>query len=391
MFIDVLISRHYVMYELYRENNIEFVDHFEVPWTRVRKEIFDSNGNTRKVIHMDKLKNKPAFNCYYSPDGTSVLSTKVDINTGKETNFFYHINGQEYQNELELLAGWLQGIVNMFSNPVLFIDKREFVLPFMNIKHENLKKIFILHNVHLKTPYDDITKLEPTCEPLFQNINSIDKLVVLTNEQYKDISKVFGHENKMVVIPHFQNKVEIFHTTREENLVISLARYHRQKNLKDAIQVIKKVAKKIPNVKYHIYGYGALEKELENQIKELNLENNIQLKGFTDNPIAELQKASVMLMTSLYEGSPLVINEALACGTPIVSYNTRYGPNEVVRNGVDGIITEKYDIDATAKAVIELLKNKKLYQRMSENGPEVVQRYNEKEISQKWIDMLANL
>lgn len=98
-----------------------------------------------------------------------------------------------------------------------------------------------------------------------------------------------------------------------------------------------------------------------------------------------------MLMTSLYEGFGLVISESLACGTPVVSYNTKYGPNEVVRNGVDGIITKKYDIDATAKAVIELLKNKKLYQRMSENGPEVVQRYNEKEISQKWIDMLANL
>ncbi|MFZ0450468.1 MAG: glycosyltransferase [Desulfatiglandaceae bacterium] len=106
-----------------------------------------------------------------------------------------------------------------------------------------------------------------------------------------------------------------------------------------------------------ILGEGGERNSLEALASQLGIKEDLQLPGFVANPYAFMARADVFVLSSLWEGSPNVLTEALAVGTPVVSTDCRDGPKEILQNGRYGPLVSVGDRDALADAIAKTLDN----------------------------------
>ncbi|GHV38162.1 hypothetical protein FACS1894187_16550 [Synergistales bacterium] len=100
-----------------------------------------------------------------------------------------------------------------------------------------------------------------------------------------------------------------------------------------------------------ILGEGPLRPKLEELLRDLRMEGKIAMPGWAQDPFAYMVQADVFLLSSLYEGLPTVLVEALACGRTIVSTRCQYGPEEILDNGRYGYLVPVGDADAMTEAM----------------------------------------
>jgi glycosyltransferase involved in cell wall biosynthesis len=105
-----------------------------------------------------------------------------------------------------------------------------------------------------------------------------------------------------------------------------------------------------------ILGQGNKERALLSLAKELNLVDDFRLAGFVENPYAYMKRAKLFVLSSLWEGSPNVLTEALALGTSCVSTDCPSGPNEVTRGGEVAPLVPMGDPERLAEAMLQTLR-----------------------------------
>ena len=156
--------------------------------------------------------------------------------------------------------------------------------------------------------------------------------------------------------------------------VAYLGRLCYPKNPERLLRVIAKAREKKPDIKVAIIGDGVLMQESRTLAGELGLlDGCVDFLGFQSNPLKILHDSKVMIMTSRYEGLPMVALEALALGVPIVSTPTD-GLKEIINNGENGFLSDN-DEELAAK-IVELLTNEPLRQNLSDNAKEQTKRIN---------------
>ncbi|MDH5587894.1 MAG: glycosyltransferase [Nitrospirota bacterium] len=106
-----------------------------------------------------------------------------------------------------------------------------------------------------------------------------------------------------------------------------------------------------------ILGEGRERQTLEKLATDLGIDSDLSLPGFADNPYAFMSRASVFVLSSMLEGLPNALIEALACGCPVVSTNCRSGPQEILDNGAFGPLVPVGDDKALAKAIMQTLEH----------------------------------
>lgn len=139
-------------------------------------------------------------------------------------------------------------------------------------------------------------------------------------------------------------------------LILGVGRLAPQKDFKTLIHAFKQVLEK-KDCNLIILGEGELRPELEKLIKSLNLDDNVQLPGFVDNPYAWMSHADLFVLSSIREGFGNVIVEAMACGTPIVSTDCPSGPYEILEGGKWGELVPSSDSNLLAEAIIKSLNS----------------------------------
>jgi glycosyltransferase involved in cell wall biosynthesis len=127
------------------------------------------------------------------------------------------------------------------------------------------------------------------------------------------------------------------------------------------------VRKTIP-VNLWILGSGRLEVGLRESIKEMNLEDSVELLGFQTNPFAFMAAADIFVLSSAWEGFGNVIVEALACGTPVVSTRCPFGPEEILAGGEYGLMADVGDSKNLAERILELAKDSEKRADLAEKG-----------------------
>ena len=149
------------------------------------------------------------------------------------------------------------------------------------------------------------------------------------------------------------------------------------------IYAMAEIVKQVPDAILTIIGIEPPE-ELKNLIKELNIQDNVNYPGFSTNITEFYLNASVLLVTSVSESYPMVMNEGKAHGLPIVVFNVDY--STCYQSGV--IKVEMFDYIAMAKESIKLLKN---YEYRKEKGNEAKLSLNNFETNDEKIEMWDNL
>ena len=104
----------------------------------------------------------------------------------------------------------------------------------------------------------------------------------------------------------------------------------------------------------------------------------------------ELYKSSIFIMTSISEGLPMVLLEAMSIGLPCIAYETRSGVSDIISNNVDGFVIKNRDQDEMIKKLEELMNNVKLRKEMGKKALEKAKQFSKEEITNKWIDFINN-
>jgi glycosyltransferase involved in cell wall biosynthesis len=137
-------------------------------------------------------------------------------------------------------------------------------------------------------------------------------------------------------------------------VLIGIGRLERQKDFPTLIRAYAHLRQQRP-ARLMILGEGTDRHELEALVRELGVTDDVALPGFVDNPYAYLARAAAFVLSSIYEGLPTVVIEALALGTPVVSTDCRTGPREILEDGQLGRLVPIRDSEALAAAIAATL------------------------------------
>lgn len=199
-------------------------------------------------------------------------------------------------------------------------------------------------------------------------------------------------KSKCITIPNcFPNIAEPIQKTETDRLhIITVGRFHSQKDYETAVKTIANLKRMHPNVVFDICGYGVLEKQIRDWVKQYGIEDIVVFHIQPNNIPELLQKADVYLSTSLFEGTSNSIMEAMNWCLPVVA--THVGDNYMlVKEGVNGFLTEVGDADALASNLEKLIIKPQLRFSMGLNSNEHLRNNYSMEIfEERYLNLIRS-
>ena len=174
-------------------------------------------------------------------------------------------------------------------------------------------------------------------------------------------------------------------------VIVSVGRLHRLKRYDVMLAAFQRVLAAL-DAELWLIGDGPERGTVERMIGQLGLADRVRLLGFQPNPHRLTRQASVFVMTSDSEGLPNALQEAQALGIPAVAVDCPFGPGEIIAHQQTGLLVEPGDPTQVADALLQILQDKQLHQRMSEAAPRRIQQlYATNVILQQWESLFARL
>ncbi len=138
--------------------------------------------------------------------------------------------------------------------------------------------------------------------------------------------------------------------------LIAVGRLTAQKDFATLLRAFAKL-REHRNVRLIIFGKGPERQNLEALARDLGIEQEVSLPGFTQNPYAAMSRASLFVLSSRWEGLPTVLIEAMACGCPVVATDCPSGPAEILKGGRYGPLTNVGDVQGLADTILKALEH----------------------------------
>lgn len=173
----------------------------------------------------------------------------------------------------------------------------------------------------------------------------------------------------------------------ENHIFLSVGRLASQKGYDLLLRAWKIVQNKLPEWKLIIVGEGQQREELQDLCNELSLVR-AELVGHSDNVGEYYKNASCYVMSSRYEGFPMVILEAQSYGLPVISFDCKTGPKDLITQEKNGYLVEEENIHQLAEYMIKFANEPKQALEMSRSAVEYVKQYTIEPIIEQWIDLI---
>ena len=218
-------------------------------------------------------------------------------------------------------------------------------------------------------------------------VRKFDRFVVLTEED----REMWGEMPGIRVIPNAANFIADKHSDCSAKRVIAVGRLDYQKSFDRLILVWEKVHQQMPDWRLDIFGQGEWQEMLQGMIDERGLQDCVKLNGPTKDIGKEYAESSMLVMSSHYEGFPMVLVEAMACGLPAVCFDFKCGPRDIINEGENGLIVPDGDLEGLAEAMITLMKDDELRKKMGENAKKVVETYSEERVMGLWVNLFEEI
>lgn len=224
---------------------------------------------------------------------------------------------------------------------------------------------------------------------LIAQTKTLDRLVVLTKHDAalwektnRNVSQIYNFstiEHAEILAP-LQNKK-----------VISVGRLEFEKGYDLLIDAWKIVHKVNNEWILEIFGYGSLFEELAMKIKNEKLNNCVFLRGRTDDVKKVFTDSSLFVLSSLYEGFPMVLLESMSCGLPVVSFDCESGPREIILDEFGGILVEDKNVEKLATGILELINDDTLRKTKGKEAKEKSKEFSKEIIMDQWIKLFSEL
>ncbi|MFC4010523.1 glycosyltransferase family 4 protein [Nonomuraea purpurea] len=236
------------------------------------------------------------------------------------------------------------------------------------------------------------TQPEPMQELIKWRYRRLDALVTLTKADLRDYRETLPKKpKKLARIPNAVPPMSGGVAKLDAKVAIAVGRMTRIKGFHRLITAWETVAAQHPDWKLRIFGAGPQEENLAQQIAEAGLQDKVELPGPTSDVGAELEKASIYVLSSRHEGFPMTILEAMAKGLSIVSFNSPHGPKEMIKNEVDGLLVKPRTNANLAASIIRVIEDEQLRRALAAGALETARSYDVDVIGQKWDALLAEL
>ena len=187
-----------------------------------------------------------------------------------------------------------------------------------------------------------------------RHASKVDKVVALTDSDARDWLSI---NRSVLTIPNIVNlNTTGRYSACQSPKAIYVGRLAIQKDLYSLLEIWTLVNKRHSDWVLHIYGEG-----------------------------------SFLLVTSLYEPFGLVIPEAMSCGLPVVAFDCPYGPAEIIKDGIDGYLIKKRDVNKFANCICKLIEDSDLRVQMSKSAVQSSLRFSARSIMPYWRILLENV
>lgn len=224
------------------------------------------------------------------------------------------------------------------------------------------------------------------CDSFF--LKKYDKIVSLTKE---DVEKNWKGFDNIAVVPN-PITVNVSQVAElKQKRVVALGRLSPQKNFASLIRAFKLVVAVHPDWELIIYGDGSQKGMLLKLVEDLGLKNNVKLPGYTGNITQALLDSSIFALSSVFEGFPLVILEAMACGVPVVSYACPCGPRDLIREGVDGFLVPVNNEKLMAERLNFLIENENARIKAGRSAKIRSMDFSLDNVTRIWMDLFNTL
>jgi len=370
---------------------------------RIEDKIYDDWGYLNYIREYNTKTGDIKGEKYYTTSGELCIESfhkksKKDKELTLEKLVAYDNEGKiigEYTDSAELASLCLEQIM---SDDKFYIFVAEDALmakaaTMLDKKRKNVAKCEVVHSIFLNDAYDMKSPPQPFYKYLCENHELFDGVLMMTDSAKNDFQKLYGSPEKIFIIPHpYPYEISrVDFENRDLKKAVIVSRLNSTKLIDVSVDIFALVVKEVPDAKLEIYGRGDEEKNLRKQIAKLKLENNVFLKGYTDDPLAAFRTAALSMMTSWAEGYGMTLMESICNGCPAFSFDIKYGPSEIVLDGKTGFLIPRFNKETFARRIIDFYKNEGLQKEMSDNCYNDAPRFSTDKFLDNWFEMTETL
>lgn len=203
----------------------------------------------------------------------------------------------------------------------------------------------------------------------------------------KEIIESFTGNKNVRLISNPVKQVQLFPEIPREKIIINIGRMVPEKGQKYLIQAFAKLD--VKDWQLVILGDGPLREDLERQVILLGLTDKVVMPGAVNDIDGWLARSSIFAFSSISEGFPNALVEAMAAGLPCVSFDCDAGPRDIIEHGINGFLVEEKNISALVQTIEDLINTPTLT-TVSKNAKFVRDNYSVNSIGQQYLDFLLN-
>lgn len=390
----------YVLYAHFTGEDYQwpvYMNYFDSDHRKVKRDLYDSRGflsQTKFLKERQRVQAEIFYNregqvklerTYWEVDDQTVLK-RIIVKNFQQRDWFF-------DTEEELQTFFFDKLYA--TGDVYFCDKNGYIGQAMANTASDVKVCAVFHSTHARDQADVIgSRLKNSYRVPLSQPEKFNRFVVSTTLQKKDLLDRFDNLPQIDVIPvgYVQpNKVNL--RRKQPNRIIGVARFSPEKQVLHQIKVVERLVAEFPDVELHLFGFGAQseEKPLRDYVAAHDLTKHVFFRGFVTDLSAEYARASLEMVTSNEEGFSLATLEALSYGVPVISYDIRYGPTEMIEDGVNGNLVERDNQDILYWKVRTYLKDARLQKTYMKNSLQLAKRYTEAATIEKWRTLLQEV
>lgn len=350
---------------------------------------------------------------YFAQRGDQVLIITTD-QAGRD--YFFPVDSRVRKLDLGLnydrfdeLPTWkrywetykLRGRHKRLLTQALMAERADFVVSvwrhevgFLPSIKDGSRKILELHSSKL-TPvlmYPESSRLHRLLGQLRMKLQErtaarFDRLVILTEEE----RALWSHLGNVEVIPNGLSFAPEESAKLQSHRLIAVGRMEYQKNYPELLKLWAQVAPRHADWTLHICGDGWMMPQLKDQARTLGITEKVVFEGAVSDMETAYRASSIYLMTSHYEGLPMVLLEAQAVGVPAVSYACPSGPKDIIQDGENGYLIPVGNEQLFVERLEKLMDDEELRQRMGRQAKERSRNFSLDKVMRRWGELFTQL
>lgn len=231
----------------------------------------------------------------------------------------------------------------------------------------------------------------PAREAFAATLPAVDAVVTLTRPDARRYRRLLGPGTWVEAIPNAVERPPGPRVVGGARVAIAAGRLAPQKGFDLLVDAWRPVAEAHPDWTLHVYGRGELADQLQELIDAHGLSDRVLLKGFAPDLRARLQQGSAFVLSSRFEGMPMVLLEAMAAGLPVVAFDCPTGPRQVIRHESSGLLVPRESVPDLSAALLRLVADADLRRRLAQGAVDRIEDFSVERIATRWERLLENL